>query len=161
MTSRSFAAAFALLLLLLPSHGRAGTLAPKKPSDVLTLRSSGAGCPFPGTRKLDSRVLPDGTLVPYTIPDGQVLVVTGAEWSLQDASPRQLGSVQLFLYTQTSSPSPVAFFTDGISTTDTGAYRTSVVPQAITRPTEGLCAGANVVEDTLLVVVHGFLAKDR
>ena len=159
MTSRRFAAALALLFLLLPSHGRAGTLAPKKPSDVLTLRSSGAGCPFPGTRKLDSRVLPDGTLVPYTIPDGQVLVVTGVEWSLQDASP--LGSVQLFLYTQTSSPSPVAFFTDGISTTDTTAYRTSVVPQAIARPAEGLCAGANVVEDSLLVVVHGFLAKDR
>ena len=159
MTSRCLAAALALLFLLLPSPGRAGTLAPKKPSDVLTLRSSGASCSFPGTRKLDSRVLPDGTLVPYTIPDGQVLVVTGAEWTLQDASP--LGTIQLFLYTQSSGPSPVAFFTDGISTTDTFAQRSSIVPQAITRPSAGLCAGANVVVDTLIPVVHGFLAKDR
>lgn len=59
-------------------------LGPTKASQLVTLTSSQSGPNCPGTsgtaRVFDQRVNSDGTVKPFTIPNGMVLVVTGLDW---------------------------------------------------------------------------------
>lgn len=55
-------------------------LAPSRPSDLVTIRSSGAKCSPSPWLKLDTQINGDGTLSPFVIPAGQVLVVTSVDF---------------------------------------------------------------------------------
>lgn len=80
-----------LALLALSAPISAEVVAPDKPSQIVHLRGgpgSGTNCtPFVGSTLLDHQLLPDGTTVPFTIPPGRVLVLTGVSWNLFGAPP--------------------------------------------------------------------------
>jgi hypothetical protein len=72
-------------------------LAPTKASQLVTLTSSGAACPgVPVARVFDQRVQPDGTVSAFSIPSGQVLVLTGLDWRQGSTAPAN--HEELFLY---------------------------------------------------------------
>ena len=55
-------------------------LGPTKPSDLVTIRSSGAKCEPSPWLKLDTQITGDGTLVPFVIPARKVLIVTSIDF---------------------------------------------------------------------------------
>jgi hypothetical protein len=158
---RRLASAACIVSVLAGGALPSGALEAKKPSELVTLRTSGAACTAsPGTRRLDQRVLPDGTTTPFTMPPGRVLVVTGAEWVGDDSDV--IESMQLALYVETAAPLPTPFFVDGVTAGPVSFFfHTSVVPQAVVAGPGPLCAFSGLLLDTFVVNVHGFLAKDR
>lgn len=77
----------AALLLLVPlTASAAGGLAPKKASEIVRINQTGSLCPLSGY-VLDDRQLPNGESVPFTIPAGKVLIVTGVTWSATSGTP--------------------------------------------------------------------------
>jgi hypothetical protein len=134
----------------------AAVLAPRRPSDVVTLRSSGAACGFhASTRLLDLRVLPDGTTAPFALGEKQVLVVTGVDWAVEGAPVDE--QIQLFLYVDASVPVPL--LSDRGDAQGSQVLRsTSISPIVVAGP---LCAGSGSVVTSVGATVHGFLAKDR
>jgi hypothetical protein len=66
-----------ILLLSLATAARAGgPLGPRRSSDLIQLLDSGLPCPIGGSA-LSLLLKPDGSISGFTIPTGQVLVVTG------------------------------------------------------------------------------------
>lgn len=56
-------------------------LAPTNPSQLVTIRSSKAvKCGTTPWLALDTQVNQDGTLAPFSIPEGMVLLVTSIDW---------------------------------------------------------------------------------
>jgi len=132
----------------------AGTLAPSKPSDVVTL-SNGPGDPCVVTgAALDSRVEPDGTATEFAVPPRSVLVVTGVDFTL---STDGAANVELFVE---KAPNTTPIFV----TTVTGGGGSATIPNVIVGSGSSLCIQATIRAggtEALLAVVHGFLAKDK
>src|SRR5262245_37548287 len=66
-----------------PQSGSSTLLGPTKASQLVTLTSTRTGCPgLPANTAYvwDQRVNADGTVTPFSIPSGMVLVVTGLDW---------------------------------------------------------------------------------
>src|SRR5688572_4220512 len=74
----SFAMSLALLLVTRNVVTAAG-LEPSKPSQTVLLEPGGSLCPVAG-KIVNTRIQPDGTRVPFSIPPKQVLVITGVDW---------------------------------------------------------------------------------
>ena len=58
-------------------------ISPAKPSDTVVLifgAPARGACPF-GGELVNARLMPDGTLTPFTLPVGQVLMVTGIDYA--------------------------------------------------------------------------------
>lgn len=145
-----------LFVLFAAVSASAATLAPRRPSDVVALRSSGAACALhSSTRLLDLRVLPDGTTAPFALGEKQVLVVTGVDWAVEGAPVDD--QIQLFLYVDASVPVPL--LSDRGDAHGPQIIRsTSLSPIVVAGP---LCAGSSSVVTSVGATVHGFLAKDR
>jgi hypothetical protein len=83
----TIAAVTVLIFCSLAIRANAGSLAPKKASDLVTIGSSGTGC---GTAsagwKFDQVLNPDGTTSALTTPPGMVLIVTSYQLDLQQLS---------------------------------------------------------------------------
>lgn len=71
--------AVAAMATLLPGSGRAAGLAPKKPSELVTIRGFANPCPTIGVgNAIDMQTNPDGTSSAFTIPAGKVFIITSA-----------------------------------------------------------------------------------
>src|SRR5262245_29303982 len=91
----------------LPQRAAAGLLAPSRPSQIVTVRYNGASCTAdPGAYILDSLVDPaDGSLSPFAVPNGHVLVITDATFNFNKV-PGGDFTVHLNAFTATA---PFAF----------------------------------------------------
>ena len=70
----------ALATLLLLARADAAPLGPAKPNQVVTLTAAAEACTIPNSPDgllYKSQVMPHGTVAPFTIPPGHVLVLTG------------------------------------------------------------------------------------
>jgi hypothetical protein len=79
----------ALLAIVWAATASAGGLAPKRASDLVTLISDPSTPICPGTsvpHSFADRLLPDGTRVAFSIPSGQVLVITSYDWIVEGSS---------------------------------------------------------------------------
>ncbi len=134
----------------------AGGLTPSKPSSLVTLVSLGA-CGS-GSHKMDTRIMPDGTAVPFVIPPKEVLVLTGIEWVFVVAAG-QGGIIDLLLV----PPAPaVGFevFSAGALAPGNGIGRGSaLIPDVVAGPGVDICA--DVPFGASSVTLHGFLAKNK
>jgi hypothetical protein len=149
-------------------------LVPTKPSDVVTLRGSSPPTFCMGTGPtrtsiIETRILSDGTTQPFQIPNGEVLVVTGIDWTSFRTPPLTVpGIVELAVFLGSS---PV--FTDtsiiGAGTLGTNTFfpqgvsfggKSSAVPNLIVKPDTQLCS-TNDNSSSSGVLVHGFLTLDR
>jgi hypothetical protein len=150
----------AILFLFAVAHASAlaaaaGPLVPTKPSEVVTLAFSGTVCASSSVA-LDQRVLPDGTTVPFAIPEGRVLVVTEVDWQIDGNTP----SVTMTFELRALTPAATAttFFTD-FATSNAEGDAGNVRPVANAIVGTALCArGSTGVQEAY---VRGFLAKDK
>ncbi len=134
----------------------AGGLTPSKPSSLVTLVSLGA-CGS-GSHKMDTRIMPDGTAVPFVIPPKEVLVLTGIEWVFVVAAG-QGGIIDLLLV----PPAPaVGFevFSAGALAPGNGIGRGSaLIPDVVAGPGVDICADVQFGASS--VTLHGVLAKNK
>lgn len=154
MTKRTLA----LAILLLPGVSSAGPLAPGRASDLVTLITKDlTPCAVAGVA-FDTRVLPDGSAVPFTIPAKHVLVVTSLHF-VAGAAPvaGQTGTAVLTLATATTSHAVLQAV--GVTDSD-GTYAGSAHSEqgVAVRAGATLCLLGGTSTSGVL---HGFLAKDK
>jgi hypothetical protein len=160
-TNTVLMAIVSLVALATPAIG--GPLAPKKPSDLVTLTSSGAACTNYGSaaRRLDRRINPDGTVTPFSIPAKQVLVLTGASTFLEDAGVSDTAYTQIVYDIPPTQFGQGAIFAAGA--TDSGGGGTlvsSYSPNMVVKSGVRICCdhsgltffGCNA---------YGYLTKDK
>ena len=99
--------ALCLVSLLLATTGEAASLAPSKPSQVMTILQSAAqgACSSSDHDEFDTQIAGNGSLSPFSIPAGMVFVVTSFEWWSTGASFS--GPAQYFLISPPSNDSPL------------------------------------------------------
>jgi hypothetical protein len=147
----------------------AGPLAPSKPSDIVTLMpdASGAnGACGPGTQqqRVDAIINgADGSISPFTIPDKEVLVLTGGTW--EDLSAGANVNVFLELSLRTANTNNFLAATPAIRSDAAGfaAGSFTLEPGIVIKPGASLCASFNVDGTNTLAFprLTGFLAKDK
>ena len=146
--------AFALLALPVVSH--AGPLGPTKPSQLVSLTYSGATCSVGGGTKADTRAMGDGSTAPFTIPAGQVLVITGVQWNESGSGTADSS----FLYLVGSGGTAVVSVGAGL--VGTGGYGGGNfgVSGVVVKPGTDICIGLNSLS-TAYPTVQGYLTKDK
>jgi len=155
---RGFATTCGLILFLAAVSATAGPLAAAKPSDVVTLSTSGATCAGSGLL-LDTRIASDGTAVPFVIPAKRVLVVTELQWGVIAVPASQTFDFLLFLKTPPATTLPLV--TSSAVADATGhAGATTQVANAVVKPGPLFCA-IDFPGSSALILVRGFLAKDK
>jgi hypothetical protein len=154
--------AFALAVLVAGCSG-AVALEPTRPSQIVMLTTSGgASCGPSEETALDNQVLPDGTRVPFTLPPGQVLVLTGMSWNLFGQTPDRL--TVLGLAVKLGTGIIVGKFRAAALADAGGRSSGSVlIPKVVVRPAPGLplCVGGFSAGSSGGVFVYGFLNADN
>jgi len=132
-------------------------LAPSKPSQmVLVTVGPAAGCPQ-GAENLTEQIFPDGTRGPFSIPSGQVLVITEVEWSVAAAPANVYAGTAIYLASHRDGP----LWSDEALTDGNGFVGTSsLVPSAIVKSGDTLCRTSSPGTG-LGLMLRGFLTKDR
>ncbi len=138
----------------------AGALAPSKPSQLVTLSSSGGDtCAAPlGTWfKMDSQVNADASSSPFTIPPGMVLVLTQADWTDQGGT----ADVDRFII-RLQNGTEIPFVGDGTRTigASAGGGSISFSPGVVVKPGTDICVTSTSTGFTA-ATFHGYLTKDR
>ena len=147
-----------------PSGGGGG-LGPTKASDLVTLRGSGAACTAtsgPNVRRFDQRENGDGTETPFTIPAGEVLVVTSVDFrqGITGGSGQQ-EELFLLVASTTNSFSEMADLMAAPGSTDARAGLSAVITGAAIKSTGTPCWQVNSLRaGSADVILHGYLAPD-
>jgi hypothetical protein len=147
----------------------AGPLAPSKPSDVVTLMPDASGAngacgPAMQEQRVDALINgADGSLSPFTIPDKEVLVLTGGTW--EDVTAAANVNVVLELSLKTATTSNLIAATPAVRSDAAGiaAGSFTLEPGIVIKPGASLCASFNVAGTSTLAFprLTGFLAKDK
>jgi hypothetical protein len=186
----------AALLSLFPTAAQA-ILDPQQPSKVVTVAAHFGSVPgpddtlpcpnCPGAREISKQTLPDGTIVPFSIPAGKVFVVTSFSWNTITvpplnccgqpgvcssctlptfcACPYGTSSQTMSIEIDTGSSCSNFIQRDGSPADGTsGGYGRHVIPHGlIIKPGADanwkLCAAMGGTQGT--VILHGFLRPDR
>jgi hypothetical protein len=141
----------------------AGVLGPKHPSDLLTLTTSFTTCGSdPVGLRLDEKQNPDGTTEAFAIPPGQVLVVTGFDWT-QGSTGAANKAETIFLHSETATGVILPLVVSHDDGSGDGRAGASVaVTGVVFKSGQTLCYSANTGHiGSALALVHGFLAKDK
>jgi hypothetical protein len=150
--------------LMCAAPAAAGSLAPSKPSQLVTLEAingTAGNCATPISTwlKVTSQVNPDGSETPLAIPTGMVLVLTGAEWS--DQGTGGAADVARFLIRlQNGTQDPLAAFGSGATGTTAGGGSVSFPNGIAVKPGTDICVTSTA---TVFVgaTVHGYLTRDK
>ena len=155
-----------LLLTAWSTKAYAGPLAPTKASQIVVLTAASTPCAAdPDATAVNVRNLPDGTTAPFTIPPGQVLVVTGIAYRVSGGLANEAKNVLLFT---AKLPFASVLFFSGVITGDTALGRlgggSASIPNAIVKAGTEICVQASEINGAAAevgAVVYGFLAKDK
>ena len=154
--------ALATLTLLLPSATLAGALAPKKPSDLVTVYTNApfVDCPVSGTA-FNTRVLRDGTQEPFVIPPKTSFVITSLSFIFQSNAQPNVYAAPSVTVQNGASVVPVL---QGAGVTDASGNGsgTVTVPNGVAVST--LPAGAQLCitsGSSASGILHGFFVKDK
>jgi hypothetical protein len=143
-------------LLIVPSLALAGTVAPIKPSDILTVYASPGtttNCPFDA--EFVTQVGIDGQSAPFSVPPGFVFVVTDVELAIfaGTGAPGHADGFVPFKSTANVSYGAVYFTYDALGA---GFVRQQIMPTPVRGP---ICQGFSATHG--YSVLHGFVAKDK
>jgi len=133
----------------------AAVLAPDKASDLRTLTNTGAICPGTSSAQaVDQQQNPDGTIAPFSIPAGSVLVITSYSFAIS-TSPGSTENVGLLAINGTT----VSGLTQCFAVTDAAGHAGA----SCTTPAGIAVKGGSTlcVSRPSRVFVHGFLANDK
>jgi len=155
------------LALIVAAPGLAGPLAPKKPSDLVTLTRGSTPCPLlMGFFLVDTRLQSDGTSAPFSIPPKSVLVVTGMLAASNGGTPGIAGST-IGVGLSVGATTPI-YQTVVADASDAFTAQTSVPSGIVVKSGTNICVVAQDVanpfptlETGFGVQVYGFLAKDK
>lgn len=150
------------LSVAIPRAAPDGLFAPSKPSEAVTLRSSGAKCTTTSAGdRFDSLVDPaDGSLSPFTVPDGQVLVITDATFDFNGNPGSYAVTFNAVTSTAPFGVIPIANAPFNIAPFHGGV--TVHVGQAVIKPGMELCFRASdpvALGPSLANAVRGFLTE--
>ena len=147
-------------ILVWSTPSLAGPLAPTKASQVVTLQNSGL-CPDGQRQVLGSRIFGDASQAGFSIPEGQVLVVTGAVVTMLSANPIGVYEIDLTIESQdmTAFAQPV-LASGNAGTAQKATLQLEIPPGLVVKPGRVLCAGS-APSATLHANVFGFLAPDK
>jgi hypothetical protein len=151
------------LVVLLAGCSGAVALEPTLPSQTVMLTTAGSpSCGPAEETALANRVLPDGTRVPFTLPAGQVLVVTGMAWNIFGQTPNQLKVVSVGAKPN-ANVIALKFVTAALADGTGRATGSVLVPNVVVRSAPGLpiCAGGISTQSSGGVFVYGFLTTDN
>jgi hypothetical protein len=156
----------ALLSAILVTSAHATGVEPKKPSQLVQIQyntSSPTLCPN-GHLALDQLVAADGTVSPFTIPDGQVLVITEARLG----QGIHIAGRPVLVLLERSSAAGTNIIAAEAAVDDAAGLHTSVFTfptGAIVKAGTNICIFAkDVLNGTNLFVggqVYGFLTPDK
>lgn len=141
-----------------------GGLGPFVPSQLVHLVTppedhppgcGGASSGYP----IDQRVNPDGSLESFSVPAGQVLVLTSASWGLGGLNGPAL-TVVLFLVSG-DGPRRRILFDTAQPTAGNNATGRALLGDVLMRAGDTLCIATTVVAGGGSAVVHGFLTADE
>lgn len=156
--------AVTLVGALLATAAPAGALEPSKPSQIVTISTARTASPstcggFSNVFAFDTRHLPDGTDAPFSIPAGQVLVVTSGEvWYFGSAS--STGTAELGIGNNSSFVS-LSFVSSALTDSHGYAHEFFSFPTGIiVKSGRSLCVN-NQGLTSLFATVNGFLARDN
>lgn len=150
------AVALAISFLLSTQALAVSVGAPMKASEIVSLVPSGT-C-VQGSRAFGLRLMPDGTLAPFSIPTGKVLVLTAIDWSGFAYGPGELaffglmienGSFEVGLYQSYALSDPAG-----------NAGRDAPLPSLVVKSGHRIC-GKNANASTGSALLQGFLTADR
>lgn len=135
--------------------------APSQHVTVMTFSATACNGGFAGARAIDTRILPDGTTSSFTIPAGQVLVVTSIQASVQTRS-----SVNATVRVGPAcGPGCMMPFADLMVLTDSvgrGGTHLELPTGFVVKPGVQLCvADVNFGGPNAFATVRGYLAKDE
>jgi hypothetical protein len=138
---------------------------PANPSDIVTLDTTlgfvDPQPPCPGnTRLVDSRILSDDTVVPFSIPAGMVLVINSADFYGSGLADRNY-EFQLF---GTGPGGPLVVANGRSDPTGQVMGNVTLRTGVVVKPDVILCARAvslSVGQIPAFVRVHGFFTRDR
>jgi hypothetical protein len=148
-------------VLLYASTVAAQTLGPRNASDLVTLRPGPLGsCPDDsGGYALDVRINSNGTTSSFTIPDNQVLVVTGMDWGrCVPGNPNLLISLVPYHTSGPGEAANFAFLFAIAGPNACGGGNTALTGVAV-KAGQTICIPANANSNQQRV--HGYLARDR
>ena len=145
------------MVLATPSH--AGTLAPRKPSDLRTVLGSFAtsACPgLGGARAVDQQQNPDGTTGPFSIPEKSVFVVTSLDVNGQ-AQTGASADTALVIPDGAGGYALLARCSGVASSSGLASTSCTLPTGVVVKHGSPLC----FIPNTAGVVVRGFIAKDK
>jgi hypothetical protein len=147
------------LALLLPHVAHAAALAPAKASDLVAVYTKGNGdCPVAG-RPFDTRVMPDGTEVPFVIPPKKVFVITSLQFTFESSSPPNNHATPTVSLQLPGAVTGVPLVIGAaVTDADGGASGSVVVPNGVTVRSGTICFAVGTTQSAIL---HGFFAKDK
>jgi len=143
-----------------PPSGSPTLLGPTKASQLVTLTSTRAQCPVPANIGYvwDQRVNADGSVTPFSIPAGMVLVVTGLDW--RQGLPLGANAEEIFVFASAAEIGTLIRSIGGASDGRTGAN--VVVTGVVAKAGVHLCWHVNSGNlGSSDAVLHGFLAVDE
>jgi hypothetical protein len=149
----------ALLVACWPATSQA--LEPTRPSEVVTLTTSGGGeCLSAGQTRLINQILFDGTVAPFAIRRNEVLVVTGVSWNLSFQSPN--GNVPIAIASQTDASTVQArFFTGALADAVGNSTGSALVPNVVLNVTQFLPCVNFPQGQSGGIFVHGFVQPNK
>ncbi len=138
-------------------------LAPSRPSDLVTIRSSGVKCSPSPWLKLDTQINGDGTLSPFVIPAGQVLIVTSVDFR-QGSTGVSGKQEEFFLFPSAANIGvnfPIVDLMAAPGSSD-GRAGVSAVVTGVAIKAGNPCWGVNNIAalGSADALIHGFLTAD-
>jgi hypothetical protein len=175
MQVRSLLGAAGLFGLLICHDAAGGIVGPSRPSRLVTVQAN-APCPgLGGSLSFNATVLSDGSTQPFSIPPGEVLVITALDWYIAGAAPLS----NLLTAVEIVSPPPAGtsdpFVSVGAMDSSGNGGMTAVLPNGlVVKSGTPLCFGAEftpltaaspppmpVCSGCARVELHGYLTADR
>ena len=154
----------AAVLAVLVSSAAVAELTPSKPSDLVTAyQDTGPACPgggLPGARLIESRLLADGTTIPFAIPAGHVFVITGVEVLLISAPDT---SSMVHVGIPCGDGCMVYMFNLGVNVTSFGRGTSTLqlTNGVAVKPGVTLCSTGAAREVNAFATLRGYFAKDK
>lgn len=148
---------FGLLTITQPSQA---DLVPKRASELITLRAVATGpstCPVVGVA-FNVQISPDGTAHSFSVPDGEVLLITHFQWT--DNIFPATGVLTSTLSVQTGSTSNTVLISNGAFDAAGKGGGEVTIPNGIAIKSGSFLCLTNTTADGI-GFVHGFLAKDE
>jgi hypothetical protein len=111
-----------------------------------------------GAYPVDRRVRPDGTLEPFAVPAGQVLVLTSASWTFA------AGGSSLMVVLSLVAEGGVrrkAVYEVGQAVAGGHSTGRALLGDLVVRPGDTLCVGTTIATGDAEAAVHGFLTADE